>query len=217
MKYVIFDFDGTLLDSMTIWDDISVKFLERYGKELTPLLINKLRTLTVRQSAELFKEIFDLSPSVEELTSEIADMAAKEYANNIPLKPFVLDFLEYLSSSKSKMCIATASSRQNVKQVLARFNLQKHFDFIIAAEDIKTGKEQPEIFLECSRRFGAAPSEITVFEDAVHAVKTAKNAGFRVIGVYDKSSEKYRTEIKAICDLYIYNFGELLEGLEGLG
>lgn len=209
MKYVIFDLDGTLIDSMGVWEDIDIKFLKKHGIIPTADLRNKVKTLTVKESASLYKNIFSLPQSIENIIFEISKICENEYAYNVELKPGVLDYLEKLDKNGVKMCIATASSRINAKLALKRLNIIKFFEFIIGGEDIEIGKEDPMIFLECCKKFGAKPSEVVVFEDSLYAVKTAKKAGFKVVGVSDKAAQKDKKEIIRICDYYINNFKEI--------
>ena len=210
MRYAIFDLDGTLLDSMGIWESLDAKFLKRYGQAPTPEMHRRIKTLTVREAAQLFKIKYDLLPTVDEISSEINQLCTEEYLNHVQLKPRAREFLEYLHNKAVKMCIATAGPRTNTEQVLLRMGIIEYFDFILTGDDMKTGKDDPEIFLRCAAGFGAPPGEITVFEDALHAVKSAKKAGFRVIGVYDPSSDQDWDEIVGICDGYIKDFREAI-------
>lgn len=209
MKYAIFDLDGTLLDSMWVWDDIDRLFLENHGIIADDDISEKVKTLSLRQSAELLKSTFNMTASVEEIINEIAAMGEDKYKNDVELKPFVMQTLEKFKNQNVRMCIATASVRKNVDMVLNRLNILDYFDFVITSEDVTTGKSDPEIYHLCAKNFGAAPSDIIVFEDAFHAAQTAKSAGFNVVGVYDKSSQYDAAKLKDICDFYINSFEEL--------
>lgn len=199
---------------MAIWDNLDLKFLKKYGQTPSQQLRHKIKTLSVRQSAQLFKETFNLKPSVEQIIAEISQLAMAEYEENPQLKPFALELLTYLHDKGTKMCIATAAARSNVETALKKLDVIKYFQFIMAAEDTATGKESPQIFLECCKKMGAEPREVTVFEDSLYAIKTAKKAGFFVIGVYDSASLDDTAEIQSICDLYINDFGEILVKME---
>jgi len=209
MKYAIFDLDGTLIDSMWVWENIDSEFLKIHGEVAPEGIRERLRTLSVRQSSELLKSELNLSQSVEDIMAEIAMLGEDKYKNDVQLKPFVLETLNNFKKNNVKMCIATASVRKNVISVMTRLNLLDYFDFIITCDDIKTGKENPEIYNLCLEKFGANINDIVIFEDSYHAIKTAKKAGFKVIGVYDKSSENDILKIKEICYIYIENLGEL--------
>lgn len=209
MKYIIFDLDGTLIDSMGIWENIAIEFLQIHNKKANTSLSAKLATLSIRQAAQLLKKEYDLTQSGEDIIAEIAELVEEKYKNEVQLKPFVLETLNNFKEQKVRMCIATASAAKSVNAVLTRFNLGAYFDFILTADDVETSKDDAEIFNLCAKKFGAPISEIVVIEDAFHAIQTAKKAGFKVIGVYDSSSADDKQKIKAICDIYIENMLEL--------
>lgn len=208
IKGAIFDFDGTLFDSMWVWENIDVEFLSRYNKAPNEKIKASLNELSVRMSAKLFKEEFDLPHSVEEIMTVFGEIAGDRYKNDILPKPFVIDFLQLLKKHNIPMCIATASIKNNVIMALERIDILKYFDFIISGEEMKTGKDNPEIFLLCAKKMNKNPQEVFVFEDALHAIKTAKSAGFVTVGVYDKWAENETEAIKSMCHYYINDFSE---------
>lgn len=211
MKYAIFDLDGTLLDSMWVWENIDIEFLAKYNLAPSPQMREKVKVLSVRQATELFIEEFGLPQSAEFLMLEISGLGEEKYRKEVQLKPFVLEALIRLKEQEVRMCIATASSKNNVLAALKRLDLLKFFEFIITADDVKTGKDDPEIYNLCAGKFGAPASEIVVFEDSLHAIQTAKKAGFKVVGVYDKSSEQNIDIIKEISDFYLESMKDLEE------
>ncbi len=211
MKYAIFDLDGTLLDSMWVWENIDIEFLSRYELVPTPEVRQQVKSLSFRQSIDLYKTLFGLTQSVEEIICDMSQMGTKKYETEVTIKPFVLDYLKKLKQNNIPMCVATASTKNNVLPALKRLGMLEYFDFVITADDMKTGKDNPEIFHLCAQKFGAHPKDVVVFEDALHAINTAKSAGFRVVAVHDKSAQEEETDIKSLADWYINDFSELDE------
>lgn len=212
MKYAIFDLDGTLLDSMWIWESLDLELLARYNAVPTPEMRERIKTLSVRQACDLFIREYALDASPDDMILEVGCIGEARYIHDVTAKPTVPETLEWLKNRHVRMCIATASVRRNVMAVLERLRMLDYFEFIITADDLNSGKDSPEIYLRCAERFGADPSGIWVFEDALHAAKTAKGAGFYVAGVYDASSAADSQAIKEISDIYLIQLGDL-EGL----
>lgn len=207
--YVIFDLDGTLLDSMPIWENLGSSLLRLYGVVPTEAIAKDVRSLSLLDAMELFRIHFPDLPSPEELIEKLSLLIHDSYALDVPLKPGVKACLEKLSNAGVRMCIATASPGVNVRAALERLGILAHFEFILTEGEFGSGKERPGIFLECARRFGAAPHQVTVFEDALHAALSAKAAGMSVIGVYDESSAEVESLMRETCDRYIRSFSEL--------
>jgi len=209
-KYVIFDFDGTLVDSMQMWQNLDNEILGKHGIVPDTFVKNKIKTLSITETAAFFRTRYTLDMTTEELVKEILDLAAYKYENEIKLKPYVKSLLSQFRREGVKMCIATASTRKNVEKVLNMYGIRGHFDFIVTGEEVDLGKEHPQIYLNCADRFGVKPEEILVFEDVYHAVLTASNAGFNVIAVYDECAKDDIFKISQIAYGYINDFSELL-------
>ncbi len=211
MKYAIFDMDGTLLDSMWIWDTVDEELLKSYGHKDTAGVREQTKTLSTKASVKLLKSLYDLAMSEEEMLMYIADFCRGKYAHEVVLKPYVAEYLEKLKQAGTRMCIATASVRESVLSAFTRLGILDYFEFLMTADDVKTGKENPEIFLLCAERFGAEPNDVVVFDDALHALKTAKSAGFKIVGVHDASSGDSAEEIRQLSDIYMHDFSELMD------
>jgi len=209
IKYAVFDLDGTLLDSMKIWEDIGNDFLNSFGITAPKDLQETLKTMSLQQSAEYFKETFALSQSVAEIMDKIIKMAEEKYRCEVELKPRVSEYLEKLKSEKAQMGIATATDCSTAREVLKRLGILGCFEFILTCTEVGCSKENPRIYLAAAERFGCSPREVVVFEDALHCIRTAKDAGFYVVGVNDQSAEKDKEEIQRLCDLYIDSFEEM--------
>jgi len=213
IRYAIFDLDGTLLDSMWIWENIDLELLMKYGKIPSPALREKIRTMSVKDACEFFKDELSLSASVEEMIGIIGKIAEEKYEKEVRPKKYVPEMLRNFSENGVRMCVATASLRKNALTVLRKFDLLRYFDFILAADDVKTSKDDPEIFNLCAEKLGVSPGRIVVFEDSFQAAQTAKKAGFPVCGVYDRFSREETENLKSFCDFYIENMGQWEEFL----
>lgn len=208
-KAAIFDLDGTLLDSMPAWDSIGAEFLVLQGIEPPGDLNETLKTLSFAQSAQYFIEAFNVELSVAEIIASINSMVEDKYRYSIKLKPIVKQFLEKLKSEHVQLCIATATEKSLAEQALKRLGVLHFFDFIITCGEVGCGKDNAAIYLKAAEKLGYASSEIVVFEDALYCIKTAKAAGFYVVGVYDRSSQSDFEEIKRTSDCTILSFEEM--------
>lgn len=208
LKGAIFDLDGTLIDSMGMWDDIAIEFFDAHGITPPEGLIESLRTLTVSQTAQLINELFQLDTTAEELTEKFNKMAENHYIHHLSLKPHVIPLLNQLSETGVKMCVATATDRYLVEAVLTRLGIARYFDFIITCTEAGSGKEEPDIFNKALELLNARIEETIIFEDSDLSIKTAKKAGFTVVGVFDETFAALADEIKDIADYYINSFME---------
>lgn len=211
-KYIIFDFDGTLVDSMWLWDDLDTQLLARRGIIPDKFARDKVKKINLKQSAEFFIEYFKLkSDTVQGLCNEMSEMASHKYKYDVPLKPAVMGILEMYRQQGKRMCIATVSDRKNVEHVIKKYNMSHYFEFIFTSEDVSEGKTSPEIFLKCASEFGVDPEQIMVFEDSLHAIETVKKEGFYAVAMYDKTSDQNKEKMNAISDEFLNSFEEILE------
>lgn len=205
IKYAVFDFDGTLFDTMFIWDTIAEVYLRSLGKEPGPSLRNDVRSLSMFQAAHYLKKEYALSLSVEEIITGVNHMLKQFYQYEAQPKPGVIIFLQELKLAGISMCIATATDRSLVEAALNRCRMNTFFETIFTCSEIGHGKEEPAIYRKALEYFHADRSNTVIFEDALHAAKTAKTDGFTVAAVYDKS-EPQQTELQKLCDYYLKDF-----------
>lgn len=205
IKCAIFDFDGTLFDSMFLWDSVGEIYLRSLGKNPKLSLREDVRELSLYQSACYFKQEYELSFSVEEIIIGINQTIEYFYIHDIMPKSGVVDFLEQMKAAEIQMCIATASDRCQIEAALERCGMRHYFDAIFTCGEVGHGKDEPVIFKKAMEYFDAECSSTVVFEDAFHAIKTAKKAGFAVVAVFD-NSEMRQTEIRNLADCYIADF-----------
>ncbi len=201
-KALIFDMDGTLIDSMGIWRNLAYEYLQYKGiKNIPSNLADILSTHTVISASEVLKAMFELEESPEEITKNMAALMEMHFREDIELKDGVLDFLERHKSKK--MCVATATMKDLAEIVLKRLGIIKYFDFVITTPEIGISKEKPDIYLMSASLLDEPVENCVVFEDAPHAIGSAKGAGFYVVGVHDEHIGDH--ELKEYCDEFVTN------------
>lgn len=205
LKGAIFDFDGTLFDSMFIWESVGEIYLHSLGKIATPSMREDVRSLSLYQSAVYFQKEYDLSLNVEEIMTGINQLIEHFYINDVLPKQGVIEFLDKMKSLKIPMCIATASDRYQIEAALNRCEMTHYFDEIFTCGEVGHGKDQPVIYRKAMEYFNTNRSTTIVFEDAFHAIQTAKTDGFITIAVFDES-ENRQSEIRNLSDCYILDF-----------
>lgn len=193
MKCAIFDMDGTILDSMPMWHTIANRYLESLGKVPREDLWDNVKQLNMVETAQYFIDEYGVQKSIEEIGVEVEKLIMKYYGTSLELKKGAREFLEKLNELGISCVLATATERSCVLACMKRLDCEKYFKEILTCLDLNTSKSSPLIFEESARRCNAKPQESVVFEDALHAIRTAHKAGFKVCAVYDASDEE-RTE-----------------------
>lgn len=212
LQSAIFDMDGTLLDSMYIWDGLGPNLLRANGIEPGPELWEKLRVVTVRQGAAYCREVYGLPQTVEEIAAQLEGQVEDFYFNQVQAKPGVQKFLSLLKMEGVWMYVATNTDRRLAEAGLKHAGIDQYFRGILTCDEVGIGKnDSPEIYERAMRRLRSNKKDTVVFEDALHAIQTAKSAGFRVCAVYDSSAEDAQDEIQRISDYYIRSFEEMFE------
>ena len=205
IKGAIFDLDGTLLDSMWIWDTIGETYLLSLG--ITPKEdINALfRTFSLTQAAEYYIKNYNVRLSVEQIMEGVNKIVEEYYFNTVQLKNGVKEFLQILRKNNVKMCIATVTDRYQVEAALKRIGIKDYFTDILTCREIGHGKNQPIIYREALKKLGTKKSNTLVFEDAFYALKTASDDGFLTVGIYDKYNDDIQ-KIQNRCDIYLQDY-----------
>jgi HAD superfamily hydrolase (TIGR01509 family) len=207
-KSVIFDLDGTLIDSMRVWEKIDADFLHKRGLEVPPDYFDAVAPLGFRETANYTIERFSLPEATDDLMREWNEMASWEYGHAIGLKPGVGDYLERLRKNGVRMAIATSSPRSLCAASLANNGIEGYFGAVCTADDVGRGKEFPDIFIYAAGKLSAPPEDCLVFEDNLNGVKSARKAGMSVWGVYDDSSKEHWEEIKRAADGWTLDFSD---------
>ena len=208
---VLFDLDGTLVDSMWMWKEIDIEYLGRFGYTCPPDLQKIIEGMSFSETAEYFKSCFRIPDSIDEIKAAWIQMSIEKYRNEVTLKPGALRLLQYLEHTGKKAGIATSNGRDMVDAVLESLQIRPYFQVIATACEVAAGKPAPDIYLEVARRLQAEPSRCMVFEDVPAGILAGKRAGMRVCGVEDAFSTGMREEKIELADFYIDDYNELFD------
>ena len=208
---VLFDLDGTLVDSMWMWEAIDIEYLGRFGYDCPADLQKAIEGMSFSETAEYFKERFKLPDSIEEIKEAWIGMSLEKYQKEVPVKPGVREFLEEIAIRGIKAGIATSNGRDMVDAVLESLQIRPYFQVIATACEVAAGKPAPDIYLEVARRLQAEPSRCMVFEDVPAGIQAGKRAGMRVCAVEDAFSTGMRQEKMELADFYIDDYNKLFD------
>ena len=198
----IFDVDGTLLDSMFKWQEVEEGYIVDLGITPQADFEDALRYLSQAEIAEYFREHYGVEKTMQDITDEKNKMMEPFYINEVKLKDDVVELLELIKAHGIKMCVATASDKYLVDAGMKRLDILKYFSKTFSCVDENTMKSEPDIFIKAAEFLGTDISKTIVFEDALHAIKSAKSAGFTVVAVYDGSMINQQAEIKQLADYH---------------
>ena len=214
MKAAIFDMDGTLVDSLMLWDELWSTFGKKYlnGHKFVPSMEDDkmVRTLTLKDAMCLIYDKYRLGKSGEELLELANSMIFDFYANSVELKSNVREFLEYCSNHDVKMCIASATAPELVHVAIKHCDIEKYFLKVFSCSTLGKGKEQPDIFLLANEFLGEKIEDTWVFEDSLTAIETATKIGMNTVGIYDRYNYG-QDRIKEISTTYIAEGETLLK------
>ena len=205
LKGAIFDFDGTLFDSMFIWDTAGEVYLRSVGIEPREDLQEVLKPMSLLQSAQYIRECYQIPLTVKEIMDGVNRTVEGFYFHTVQPKECVVAFLEQMKKQGVRMCIATATDRYQVEAALKRCGMEAFFSEIFTCTDVGYGKDEPIIFQKAMDYIGTTKANTVVFEDAYHAAKTAKADGFITVAVFD-SHETKQVELHSVSDCFIENF-----------
>lgn len=209
IKAVLFDLDGTLVDSMWIWKDIDIEYLGRFGITLPNDLQSCIEGMSFTETAVYMKERFAIPDSIEIMKEQWNQMAWQKYTQEVPLKKGALEFLEYCRSHHIKLGIATSNSKELVTAVLEALHIQNYFDCVVTGCEVNKGKPAPDIYLKAASKCNVLPEKCLVFEDIIAGITAGKTAGMRVCAVEDDYSASMQQEKEALADYTIKNYYDI--------
>ena len=206
IKGVIFDVDGVLLNSMPVWENLGELYLRHLGIEAEKDLGTKLYTMSLEQSAEYLTETYHLDLAPEQVIAGVNREVKDFYAGRVPLKEGVRQYLNEFHEKGVPMVIATTGDRQNAQAALKRLNVLRFFQGIFTCSEIGSSKNEPDIYYAAALQLDTDPGQTLVFEDAYHAICSAKKAGFKTVGVYDRANDRDLAHIWNTADIYLPEF-----------
>lgn len=208
LQGAILDVDGTLLDSMPMWNHLADRYLLSLGLVPEQDLNSKIKNLTVDEAGQYFQEHYGVRKTIAEINAGVFELIRHFYESEVSLKPGVREFLTFLAERHIPMCLATVTYAGLVQAAMERYGLLTCFKSILTCRDI-SGKDKPEIFYRAQQLLGTERAATYVFEDAYYAMVTAKKAGFPVVAVYDASSTGVEDGIHSVADFWVRNLTEM--------
>lgn len=210
IKAAIFDLDGTLVNSLWVWDSIDNEYLSKHNIIPPKNLHTEICHLSFIDTAKYFKERFNILDDIETIMNEWHEMALYEYCNNVHLRSGAKEFLDLLKKKNIKIALATSNSEQLLTATLKNNNIYEYFDCITTTSEVNNGKDHPDVYLLSAKKLNVSPDECIVFEDILAAVQGAKKANMKVFAIKEDFSLDNIEEIKLQSDYFFESFTNLL-------
>ena len=213
IQAVIFDIDGTLVDSNGMWHEIDIEYFNSLEVPMPPTLHEDIAGMSFTEVAIYFKETFHIDDkSIDDIKLDWIRMAFEKYLYEIQAKPGAKEYIRFLKENGIKIGCATSNDRRLAEAALTPHGFMGKVDVVRTACEVAKGKPAPDIYLLVAKELGVSPEHCLVFEDIPNGMKAGKSAGMTVIGIKDEASAKDLDEILSICDAYADDFYDLLEG-----
>ena len=209
IKAVLFDLDGTLVDSMWVWRQIDLDYLGKRHLQMPKGLQKDIEGMSMRETACFFQKQFGITDDIDTMMAEWNAMAMDAYANHVTWKPGAEAFLQRLRRDGIATGIATSNSKELLQAVADALGMQDYIDYFLTGNEVERGKPAPDIYLKVAEHLGVQPKDCLVFEDICPGIMAAKNAGMKVCAVYDDYSKDITAEKKTLADYYITDYRQI--------
>ncbi len=209
IKAYVFDFDGTLVNSMPYYSQVMIDLIKEYCETYPKNVIDIIVPLGYKGTIDYFRNELKMNESEEVLLTKLKDGLYKKYSQEITLKPGVFNALKNLKTLGKKLYVLTASPHLVLDVCLMNNNAYDIFDGVYSCDDFNTTKSDVKIYYKLAEKIGVQNDEIAFFDDNINSVKTAKQAGLYTVGVYDDAGVSFAKELKETANLYITTFDEI--------
>ena len=211
VKAVLFDMDGTLVDSMWMWRKIDEELFESQGMKMPDNFQKLIEHMSFTETIAFLKDEFHMKPSHEELAQKLQDLAQAKYEKEIKPKEGAVEFVKELKKRGIKTAICSSTRKHLIIKCTQANGIFDYIDVIISSCEVPKGKPAPDIYLEASKRLQVPIENCIVFEDLPAGITAGKSAGIKVCAVADKYSQDKEKEIKEMSDYYIESYNQILE------
>lgn len=211
IEAIIFDLDGSLVDSMWIWPEVDEEYFVKYGLTKPEGFYEEMEGKSYTEVAQLYLDTFPQLPcTIDEIKQEWNDMTYEKYCTEVPLKPGAREMIETLYAQGVRFGIASSNSIDLVKAVIRALGVEHYFDSIHTSCEVRTGKPAPDVYLLAARDLQIAPEHCLVFEDVPMGILAGKNAGMRVCAVDDRFSKNLEEKKRSLADYYIKDYYDII-------
>lgn len=209
-KAVIFDMDGSLIDSMWLWPKVDEIYMTKYDLTMPETFHKDIEGMSFTETAQYFVDTFPtLHRTVDEIKKEWQELTLEMYCTKVPLKPGAKTFLQKMKDAGIRLGIATSNSKELAEAALKALHVRDFFDTVRTACEVEKGKPAPDVYLKAAEDLQVKPEECLVFEDVPSGIKAGKNAGMTVCAVDDAFSAPDEAEKRELADYYIYDYAEV--------
>lgn len=208
-KGIIFDVDGTILDSMKIWMEAGKIYLDQFGIEEKENIAEILFNLTMSEGAKYIKETYKIDKTIQEIIDGMNSIVYEFYEKEAMPKDGVLEFIGYLYDNKIPMTVVTSTDRPMIEAAFKRLDLEKYFKKIFTSSEVGKGKDNPLIFEKAIEKMNSNKEGTWLIDDAFYSLNTAYNNGINTVGIYDDSSKLHQEKVKSVSTIYIKDWTQV--------
>lgn len=209
----IFDIDGTILDSMTAWVDITNEFFVEHGISVSKTDVLSYQDMSFEESLVGIHRDFLPDMSVEDMFDEFRRRAEAAYSERIPAKDGVCDYITALHRNGVKLAVASSGFDTLIIPALKRLGIYDCFSAFAYSSEVGCSKSNPDIYLLAAKRLGVPPENCTVYEDILTGIRSAKSVGFKTVAVADATNAADTKRLIQSSDRYITGWHELLSNI----